>query len=427
MESPPPALAEHLTQLPPLDARWEGSLAWLDDLAREADVLGLGDATHGTREWFTLKRRVVPYLVTGCGYRTIALETDATRTLALNRYVMDGSGTPQQALENLQLWVWKTEGMCELLSWLREFNQGRKPGDRVRFHGVSLGSPAIPAAALLDRDAVHSGPPDASERTLETLARLELPDDETGAADLLDDSILDRGVELAGQLADDLGEGADETVRSRRVTRYLVQQLEYTCQWTQLRLRTPGGFDPEGFERRDAIMAENVQWCHETDAGDGVLVWAHNTHVKRGNFDLGYDWASGRSMGEVLATDLPVTYRVIGADFERGNYRAVPTGDQSSPTTFETGKPESGTITAALAAQASHPRVLDLRTACADERVSEWLAQERSIRGIGALVASSSADRHIAMQTDCCRAFDALVFVPRTEPSVPLESADSRS
>lgn len=144
-------IPEYTTTLPPLAQSWQEQLPSLGKHVQEADVLGFGDASHGNREWFSLKHAVIPYLVTECGYRTIALETAAANTLSINEFVTTGVGSPAEALADLKLWVWKTQGMCEVLTWLREFNTDRPAADQVRFHGVSVGSPTAPATTLMER------------------------------------------------------------------------------------------------------------------------------------------------------------------------------------------------------------------------------------------------------------------------------------
>jgi len=136
--SPPvEALAEHTTPLGTTDPLEPfPDLDGLDEILGAARVIGLGEATHGTREFFRLKHRLVRYLVREHGLRTVALEANLPETLAIDEYVTHGRGDPRDALDSIYFWTWNVEAVLELLEWLRSFNEGRPLADRVRFHGV---------------------------------------------------------------------------------------------------------------------------------------------------------------------------------------------------------------------------------------------------------------------------------------------------
>ena len=107
----------------------------------EATVIGLGEAAHGTREFFRLKHRLIRYLVERQEVRLFGLEANFAETLALDRYIRYGEGDPEEALAGVYFWTWNTEELLALVEWLRAFNDGREVGDRVRFSGSTPSSP----------------------------------------------------------------------------------------------------------------------------------------------------------------------------------------------------------------------------------------------------------------------------------------------
>jgi erythromycin esterase len=78
----------------------------LRDVLERARVVALGEATHGTREFFRLKQRLVEYLVSALGFNVFALEADFGAALAVDDYVQGGPGTAEQALARLDFWTW---------------------------------------------------------------------------------------------------------------------------------------------------------------------------------------------------------------------------------------------------------------------------------------------------------------------------------
>lgn len=435
--------------------------------ADDADIVGLGEGTHGTREFFELKHRLVRALVTQCGFRTIAFETDFAATLSLNAVVQRGTGTPADALDNIVLWVWRTEAIRSLLEWLRAFNDGRPPDDRVRLHGISLSSPAKPAAALRDYlDDTDIPVPAGDEPGVNLDSSPAVSHEGYNAVDAIS-TIADQGVPtdaddreavldgwatvaetLQGHLEDNRVDYLDAwSDREWTIVHHLCRHLEQTCAWNQLRLSTPGQFDPVAFERRDEYMAENVSWCLDTDHGDGVLVWAHNAHVQRGSFDMDHEWAAGTAMGEFLDRDHGDSYRPYASTFLRGKYRAVSDsddGDQRQPREFTASDPPADAVVRSLAESCTSDSAtsgsltgaiddggwpdstlfFNIAEASADQRLDDWFADHRLIRAVPALVdAEASAERRY-VKTDIAASVDGLFVVPESTPSRPIDTTD---
>lgn len=112
-------------------------------------VVGLGEATHGSREFFTLKHRLIEYLVTEQAFTVIALEADQNRCRSLDAYVTTGEGDAAKGLHHLAYWTWNTQEVLALLTWLRAHN-ATAPVDRaVRVVGVD---PSHPWRRVVGRD-----------------------------------------------------------------------------------------------------------------------------------------------------------------------------------------------------------------------------------------------------------------------------------
>jgi erythromycin esterase len=387
-----------------------------------ADVVGLGEATHGTRDLFALKHRLVRYLVEECGFRTIAFETDFAKTRPLTEFVQYGEGASSDALDEVALWVWKTEGVLAMFDWLREFNAGRPMNDRVRVYGISLSTPSEPASEL--RRYLQRVDPtylDTIDGRISSIADGEIPTDDTVTAEYLG-----TGLELAGSIRERLDEHRQSYVDASspsdfQFARHLCRHLEQNCEWNELRLANPGQFDPEAFERRDSYMAENVEWCHEHDSGAGVVVYAHNTHVKRGSFDMDYEWATGQTLGEFLDRTMGAEYCPLGTEFARGEFRAVPNDDaEREPRTFPSGAPHEDSVAAHLDSLGESPLFLDVAAASDDDRLDSWFQETRRVRGTSALVDPDDESRIHDIETDIAESFDGLFFLAETDPSDPI-------
>ena len=70
----------------------------------------MGEATHGTHEFFQLKHRMLEFLVERMGFTVFGIEANWPESLAVNDYVLNGNGDPAKALAGFYFWTWNTGG-----------------------------------------------------------------------------------------------------------------------------------------------------------------------------------------------------------------------------------------------------------------------------------------------------------------------------
>jgi erythromycin esterase len=106
------------------------------------EVVGLGEATHGSRGFFRMKHRVLRHLVEEKGFRSFSLELPWSSGVRLNEYVLHGKGDLKDiAREEFQgaYRIWNNQDYLGLVAWMRAFNL-RHPDDPVRFRSPPRGS-----------------------------------------------------------------------------------------------------------------------------------------------------------------------------------------------------------------------------------------------------------------------------------------------
>src|SRR5207253_4402222 len=110
----------------------------LKPLIGNARIVSLGEATHGTREFFQLKHRMLEFLVIEMGFTVFAIEASMPEGFDVNEYVLTGKGDPAKALAGLYFWTWDTEEVLDLIRWMRRYNQDSSHTKKVKFFGFDM-------------------------------------------------------------------------------------------------------------------------------------------------------------------------------------------------------------------------------------------------------------------------------------------------
>jgi protein-L-isoaspartate(D-aspartate) O-methyltransferase len=136
----------------PIDDIDSVSLSPLLERLGSAQVVLLGEATHGTSEFYRMRARITRELILRRGFRMVAVEADWPDAAVVDRYArhLPPAVRPWRAFSRFPTWMWRNQETLELVEWLREYNRDvRDPAQRVSFHGLDLYSLYTSAAAVL--------------------------------------------------------------------------------------------------------------------------------------------------------------------------------------------------------------------------------------------------------------------------------------
>jgi erythromycin esterase-like protein len=128
----------------------------LKKIVGDARIVSLGEATHGTREFFQLKHRMLEFLATQMGFTIFSIEANMPEAYRLNDFVLNGNGDPLKLIAGMYFWTWNTQEVLDMVLWMREFNKSGK--GRVEFTGFDMQTPNV--ANEIVRDFVAKADPD---------------------------------------------------------------------------------------------------------------------------------------------------------------------------------------------------------------------------------------------------------------------------
>ena len=107
----------------------------------DAQIVGLGESTHGTREHFQMKHRLVEYLVEELGFSWFAIEASTPEAHRLDAYVLGGDGDPEELIRGMYFWTWRTEEVLAMVEWMRAYNA--RSNHKIHFTGFDMQTPDV--------------------------------------------------------------------------------------------------------------------------------------------------------------------------------------------------------------------------------------------------------------------------------------------
>lgn len=325
-----PVLDRFARDLPPLAD--EASFGAAFDSLGGYEVVLLGEATHGTQEFYQARAAITRHLIERHGFTVLALEADWPDAASLGRWIdarrVGHHG--KRPFERFPSWMWRNRPIEALTTRLRAINAARtRPEHRVGIYGLdlySLGESTQAVLAYLDR---HDAEAAKEARRHYGCIRpwLRDPGDygwsiETGSRTGCEDAVLavlrDLYARRAEALREDSGAWLDAAANAR-----LIADAE---QYYRAAVRSSA----QSWNLRDTHMMETLQLVLQHRPGAKAIVWAHNSH-------LGDARATelGREGGEINLGQLcrqQFGDRVVSVGFgtDRGTVRAASEWDGAS-------------------------------------------------------------------------------------------------
>lgn len=394
----------------------------LDDLRKfkaslaNVQLFGLGEATHGTREFFQFKHRMLEFLVKEMGVTVFAIEASYPACLNINEYVLHGKGDPAKALASQGFWTWDTNEVSDMIAWMRAYNEKAPAGKKVQFLGYDLqhlqqGFDVIPAYLQkvapehVDVAKAAFKPFVSSTSGLAGFPKMSAEEKAKSLNDLQ---------QIVAFLA--LREAAFVQMTTREEFDTAIQHARTLVQFADAYGRNLMDPDPakSGIGLRDLYMADNIAHIVRTSApGTKIAVWAHNGHVGTDTIGPG-----AVAMGAHLRRLFGDKYYAIGFAFNEGGFQSRDMDGKMVLKEFVAPPAPAGSLDAALAQVGQPMFLLDLRHAPKSGPVADWLSTEHAMRSIGSGYATSKADQFLA-PTAVRKTYDGLFFIDKTTRARP--------
>lgn len=396
------------------------------EVAGDARVVLLGEASHGTHEFYDIRAALTKALVTMRGFRIIAVEADWPDAYRANRWVRGrGDDTTAEAslgdFSRFPRWMWRNRDVVAFLEWLRHHNGQRPDGARAGFYGLDLYSLHTSAEAVLTYlDKVD---PRAAEQARRRYGCFEDFGEDSQAYGYAAALQLSRSCEddVVTQLIELRRRAAEYASRDGRIAEdeyFVAEQNARLVRNAEQYYRAMFGSRAESWNLRDTHMLETLEALLTYAGKDGpakAVVWAHNSHI--GDARATQMGVSGElNLGQLARERFGNDARLIGFTTHVGSVTAASNWDE--PAARRRVRPSLQGSYERLFHDLGVPRfVLPL----GGSDVREALDPPRLERAIGVIYRPETERGSHYFRASLPAQFDAVVHVDQTRALEPLE------
>ncbi|MBG6132178.1 erythromycin esterase [Aquimarina sp. EL_43] len=388
-------------------------LSSIKSIFKDVQIVGLGETSHGTKEIFQMKHRMLEFLVKEMGFTIFAIEASHVGCKPINDYVLKGKGIIRDALTAQGFWIWNTEEVLEMIEWMKNYNQSVSENKKVKFIGVDTQMVGLDLAyerisdfvkktntnglLIIDVDALFKKLKNNPNRNDMSLQRQKL-------YTLLSYLILNKAKLV------------DQT--SKQIYEQIISDLRKIIQGVEVGDRKyRKTFD---INIRDEYMAQTVlEILQNEKPGAKMVLWAHNTHISK-NIKTKVS-GKARPLGSILKEYIAEKYYAIGFSTNQGSFRAMNYNakekkyDKNAVFTLPPAK--EGSLDWYFAQADKDIFFIDFVKSSRSKTVTTFLNQERKTYRGGA---SWSLDYGILPAFDISpgKNFDGMIFIKETSHSI---------
>ena len=405
----------------PFDSVDDLPVSGLLDRIGDSRLVLIGEASHGTSEFYRARQRITRALIEEKDFDFVAIEGDWPDAARIDHYVRHAEYPPSEwtAFARFPTWMWRNEEVRGFVDWLRGFNADRAPADRVAFHGLDLYSLYNSIAAVLEYlDEVDPQAAAVARERYACLTPFE-PDPAAYARMALSPGYAGCEAPVVEMLRDlqqrhrvYAEQDGDRFLDAVQNARLVANAEEYYRSMFYGSRSSWNLRDTHMFETLEALLA------HHGEDSRGV-VWAHNSHVgdaratdmsRRGEFNIGQ--LCRARFGDAVYS--------IGFGTDTGTVAAAANWDE--PMEMKNLRPALPESYERLCHETGRAGFLLPMGEAGDAEVRRGLAEERLERAVGVIYRPETERVSHYFHAALPRQFDEYIWVDRSRAVTPLDS-----
>jgi erythromycin esterase-like protein len=298
------------------------------DRFSDAKIVLLGEATHGTSEFYRARAAITRRLVERHGFNIVAVEADWPDAHRIDRYVRHRNPEPsrEEAFARFPTWMWRNQEFLEFIDWLRAHNADREMQTRVEFRGLDIYSLSLSIQSVLGYlDLADPEGAKLARKRYGCLTPWQSEPSMYGRAALNGEDTCEK--EVVGQLRALLEKRLTALTKDGEEL-FDATQNAYVIHAAEQYYRIMYRGATESWNLRDRHMFETLQRLIRHRGDDAkAIVWAHNSHI--GNAAAtSMGWQGEFNIGELCRTAYGHDAVLIGFSTDRGTVAAASGWDE---------------------------------------------------------------------------------------------------
>ncbi len=403
--------------LPPLDDV-ERFGAVFDRFA-DARVVLLGEATHGTSEFYRARAAITRRLIERHGFSIVAVEADWPDAGRIDRYVRHRApaAVQEEAFARFPTWMWRNQEVHDFVEGLRAHNAGRPPEAMAEFRGLDVYSLRGSIAAVLDYlDKVDPAMASTARRRYGCLTPWQVEPADYGRAvlhgakDPCEDAITAQLRDILGKRLDYMAQDEGSFFDAAQNARIVLAAEQY------YRIMYHGS--TESWNLRDRHMFDTLQavLAHRGESAKAVI-WAHNSHIGDAAATA-MGWQGEFNIGELCRMAFGQDAALIGFGTDRGQVAAA--SDWGGPMEIKNVRPSRPDSYERAFRDAGVPASLTEWRGSGQPELRDALAGPLLERAIGVIYRPETEQWSHYFEAVLPEQFDTFVWFEETQPVTPL-------
>ncbi|WP_410218033.1 erythromycin esterase family protein [Paracoccus sp. (in: a-proteobacteria)] len=407
-------IARYANPLP--DPHDRAFAAWFERWA-DCKVVMLGEASHGTAEFYHARAAITRHLIEHHGFTIVAVEADWPDAALMNRFVRN-LPLPEGAdpFQRFPRWMWRNSPIADLLAWMRDWNKHRAPERQAGFFGLDMyNMRASMQAVIAYLEGVDPGAAELARQRYGCLQPWADRPDAYGRAVLTAGhrTCEEAVIRQCRDLLEQQDQGRDPDALEAAQNARLVASAE-----RYYRVMYRGG--AEAWNLRDNHMCGTLaDLLKAAEPGGKAVVWAHNSHVGDARHGEMGTRMNEHNLGQLARQEWGDQVALIGFGTHEGTVTAA--SDWDAPMEVKSIRPSHPDSFERMCHDSQVPRfVLDLSS---EPAITEALAELRLQRFIGVIYRPESELLSHYLETSPARQYDGWVWFDRTTALVSGEAA----
>lgn len=362
----------------------------------EKRIIGIGESTPGASQFYSLKTRMVEYLVKAMDYRVLAFHGNYADIQLVDDYI-NGKGDIEDAIWQLRPFPWTPEKLennqgysiashsylapystaefKDILIWLREYNSNASKEEKIKIYGIGFENPEKSIYDLID----YIGKVDEESSKIYKKRLSDLKMVHGFDFKYPEPRALGLFIGMLEELNEIIKSKEEDYIEKSSIEEYEIgiKNLTTNFQWMEYRKTNLSSGMNAAIDLKEQYLFENVKWILDREIEEGLIIWSNNKDIAKNNEEY-------IPMGHHLHEEYGENYYAIGLDFFKGRFRAYAVDIWGSPISnfiakFNIDKSEKDYLVYHLEKTGIPFAFLDFKSAASYENIKELLEKQQKI------------------------------------------------